>query len=60
MSRPMDAERIAWRQELREREPAIVAAGRISADWWRDEFIAEFGHDPLEPPRLRLIQGGRS
>lgn len=45
----------AWRAELMERAPGIVAralnsaspARLASAEWWRRQFMVEFGRDPL-------------
>ncbi len=42
----------SWRAELLDRAPAIVAAGGVGAEWWREEF----GREPL--PILRVIKGG--
>ncbi len=48
---PLDHE---WRTELLERAPAIVARSigatdwltQVTANWWRDQFVEEFGREP--------------
>lgn len=59
-NQPPDPE---WRAELLDRAPSIVAramhsssaGARVAAEWWRREFVAEFGRDPVkiakQPPR---------
>jgi hypothetical protein len=51
-NQPIDHE---WRAELLERAPRIVAQTknsterwkRFAHDWWRAQYIAEFGCEPL-------------
>jgi hypothetical protein len=45
----MDEERREWRAELLRKLPMIRARSHFMWDWWRREFIDEFGRDPVQP-----------